>query len=341
MPLDHHASPEGNANRGGGGEASGQFDDDLRTSVEHRIRQRIADFDAPALLELLGYLGYDIADIAFSGHPSKGTEPSVFAAVRFAESDPAPAPDPEPDPEPGPASESTPAFDSGPAPTVPVSVVANVGLSSCRSPLPSYLQRLLGEFIPGEVFAALVDMLDHTLLRDRFTADCPEQMFADWEQGKRDLVDLANLASPSGLDWLFRHTFPELDVVVQRIPSERRVLSKAARIGHGALGQCAFGHFASVPVQDVEVALLCRDADTRAGEPWIHAAPARLRQHIFPFLRQVRMQLTVALILLTQTTYADLEGDSYVAYDPLRGGPDRPQRIVLFSGSMPHQPQSP
>lgn len=350
-------------------------------ALQRRIHARVRDFDVPALLDLLVHLGYRLDEIELRGHLARSPQPTLVHDIVFLDQPRAPDPagragtgpdsdhdvdifdqdtleidlahaildrlsefdgDAPPGPRPGPGPDAGVVMVAATA-GARVIVTVNLGLLSCRSPLPSYFDALLARFGTREPLMELIHLLDRSLLRDRLHADRPDRMFhasgdasgGAWGTAERDLLRLNGLASLSGLDWLFRQVFPDLGVCVRRVPGEHRVLSAAARIGHAALGQCAFGSVASVNVTDVEVALLCREALSRKGEAWIHEARERLLARVFPALGEARMHLTVALLLFDQTAYAHFADDSYVGYDPLRGGPAVARRVVLFHGPIP------
>jgi hypothetical protein len=258
------------------------------------------------LLDLLSHLGYGPGDVAFRAYESSSPQPALFHDIEF--SDHAPR----------------------------VTVTVNVGLASCRSPLPSYFTGLLADMDVGEPLRELLDLLDHALIRGRLLGERPERMFGkEWADARRDMLGLSGLASPSGIDWLFRHAFPELDVLVRRSAAAHAMPADGVRIGHARLGGCAFGNRSLVPVRDVHVTLRCRESLSPAGVPWLHEAQTRLREVVFPILGNTRVHLTVALLLLDASMYAELDDQSPVGYAPLRGGEDTPRYIEIFRGQVP------
>jgi hypothetical protein len=278
--------------------------------IQDKIRARVRSFDATALLDLLAQLGYGAADIAFRAHESSSPQPSLLHDIDFA------------------------GDVSGHGPRVIITV--NVGLASCRSPLPSYFTALLADMDIGEPLRKLLDVLDHALIRDRLLGERPERMFGPrWDQVRRDYLALAGLCSPSGVDWLFRHVFPELDVLVRRGTAAHAMPSDGVRIGAARLGGCAFGSRSLVPVRDLHVTLPCRESLSPAGVPWLHEAQARLRERVFPLLGTSRMQLTVALLLCDDSTVAQLDAESPVGYAPLPGGEGTARYIEIFRGQVP------
>lgn len=273
-------------------------------SVQAQIRARLRAFDATALLDLLAHLGYAAADIVFRAHESNAPQPSLFHDIDFDEH----------------------------APRVVITV--NVGLLSCRSPLPSYFGALLADMDMGEPLRALLDLLDHALIRGRLLGERPERMFGQaWDQARRDFLAVGGLRCPSGLDWLFRQAYPELEVAVRRGTGTRALPADGARVGHARLGGCAFGNRSLVPVRDLEVTLGCRESLSGAGVPWLHEAQARLRDLVFPILHGTHVHLIVALLLFDDSMHAQLDAESPVGYAPLPGGSGRPRRIEIFRGA--------
>ena len=284
-----------------------------REGIRERIRARIRSFDATALLDLLAHLGHAPADIAFRAHESSAPQPSLLHAIDFADG----------------------ASGNGPR----VTITVNVGLASCRSPLPSYFAGLLADMDIGEPLRELLELLDHALIRDRLIGERPERRFgASWDQVRRDFLALTGLCSPTGLDWLFRHVFPELDVLVRRGTAAHAMPSDGVRIGAARLGGCAFGSRSLVPVRDLHVTLRCRESLSPAGVPWLHEALARLRAQVFPMLVPSRLHMTVALLLCDDTMVAQLDHASPVGFAPLPGGEGMARYIEIFRGQVPGEP---
>jgi hypothetical protein len=285
-------------------------DERTREGIRERIRDRIRSFDAAALLDLLAHLGYKPAEIAFRAHESSGPQPTLLHAIDFADSA------------------------SGHGPRVTITV--NVGLASCRSPLPSYFAGLLADMDIGEPLRELLDLLDHALIRDRLVGERPERGFgASWDQVRGDFLALAGLCAPTGVDWLFRHVFPELDVLVRRGTAAHAMPSDGVRIGSARLGGCAFGSRSLVPVRDLHVTLRCRESLSPAGVPWLHEAQERLRAQVFRALGTSRLHLTVALLLCDDSMVAQLDAASPVGYAPLPGGEGTARYIEIFRGQVP------
>lgn len=277
--------------------------------IQHDIRARVREFEISALLDVLAAIGYGPADIVFRGSMSASPQPSLLDDIEF---DPTQS---------------------------RVTISVHLGLVSCRSPLPSYLLRMCREVATAEPLRVLLALLDHSLIGKRLTAERPEHMLPNWDDVCRDFLRLHGLDSPLGLQWLFRHVFPELGVHVRRTTDAYSVPFDAARLGFADLGRCAFGNRSRTTVHDLEVTLVCFEA-THEGSPWPRVADLRIRRYVLPLLDEVCMNLTITCLLLDGRAYAHLSPNSYIGYDPLTGAIDRsldpPTRVVLYRGALPH-----
>jgi len=299
-----------------GGPASG----DLLDALEARITGRIREFEVPALLDLLASIGYGPDSLEFRGHLASGPQPTLlhaiaFPARRLAAHDPA-----------------------------KVVITVNLGLLSCRSPLPSYFKRFLCDMDTRDGVLEILEILDRSLLHARLTCDRPGRGPDDWDETRRDFIRSFGLDSPIGLSWLFRQIFPELGVVVRRIDDQRAVPFIGASLGFGKLGQCSFGRLTRVGVHDLEVALICEEAHFHGTTTWVAEGDRRLRSVIFPLLDEVCLSLTVIFVLLDRGARARLSANSYAGYDPMwavddhdAGRPDPPGRVQLYRGALPRE----
>lgn len=309
--------------------------------LEPRIEERIRAFDVTALLQLLEEMGYRPDQIGRAGHPAESPQPAWLDSIRFRHH-----------------------HHLGQAATV----FANLGLASCRTPLPAYFREFKGQPDVDDPLGELFDLLDDRLLERRFASYAPERdrkIFPDeggpggrasprntWLEAKRDLLTLTALRSPSALHWLFAKVYPELRVTVRRAPQDRRIATPEVRLGVSPIGLAALGGEARLPVRGLEVTLLCEhrlapilDAD-QVPLPWVRVAEERLEALIFPVLRETGVQLEVSLLLLDRGAAARLDGEaarvdelSYVGYDPLAPDPgavpETSERVVLLSGPIP------
>lgn len=325
------------------------------TSLQRAICARARDFEIAALLDLLATLGYRPGDLYFRGHVTWTPQPTLVHHIEFAdlEDDLAgPGPGASVDlgslteivaPLPGPL--RRPRRTGGR--TSPVTVTVNLGLLSCRSPLPSYFQHLLRDTALQEPLVELLRIVDRNLLRARLTCDRPERIIEPWDEITGDLVRIHGLDSLMGLSWLFRHVFPELPAIVERTSDELRVPYAAARLGFSALGSACLGASTRIDVHDFQVTLRAGESLLRPGVPWLHEVDRRLRTIAFPALEPVSMNLTIVLELADDRAFAMLRDDrappreSYLGTDPLGlpGAPGgRARRIVLYRGLLPQHP---
>lgn len=285
--------------------------------LERRIRAQIQSFDVPALLDLLESIGYDPREVEFRGHLGASPRPSIIQDIEIRGN-----------------------TDVAASTDAKITITVNVGLLSCRSPLPSYLQRLCQELETSDPMLELLRMLDRSLLSTRLTSDRPERIVDGWSDVRRDFLSIHGLDSPMGLHWLFRTVFPELGVRARRLTDGYRVPFDTARLGEASLGRCVFGNTARIRVHDIEVTLVSSES-THEGTPWPGVADFRIRRYILPLLDEVCMNLTVAFVLLDRSSYARLIPTSYVGYDPLWDGAGEvieglpPARIVLYRGALP------
>jgi hypothetical protein len=291
-----------------------------RAEIEGRIQERIRGFDVTALLLLLEEIGYTPDAIRRAGFPSTSPQPTWLEAIDF-----------QAHPEGGSAT-----------------IHGNLGLLSCRSPLPAYFRRFVEDPDVSEPLAELLGVLDDRLLERRFSSYAPERdrgLFPAaspspkpdpngpgapdaWTSAKRDLLTLTALRSPSALHWLFQKAYPELRVTVRRAPQDRWIDTADVRLGSAVLGTAALGGLARLPVRGLEVTLLCRHRSSailgeRGPRPWAEVARDRLFELIFPVLRETGVELSVTLLILDGEAEAHLDEDresllSYVGYDPIQ-----------------------
>lgn len=302
--------------------------------LQARIQARARDFDVPALLVLFDHLGIPRTSITFRGNPVLGPQPTLVHAIEITGLDPGDG-------------DGDGYGDGDRLPVraghehamhvqaIHVIVTLNIGLLSCRSPLPSYFQKLLLDIDTGAPLLALLRVIDAQLLATRCAGYRPELELSAWQPMQQDVLRTAAPGSPSTLHALFRHVYPELDVSVRRVHGERVLRTESTRLGHAVLGNSAFGSQASATVSAIEVLLRCHEPISRAGIPWAREARTRLHTVVFDLLRDTDLHLTVYLVMLDQGSYAQLDGESYIGYDPLRGGPAVPHRVLLFRGPLP------
>ncbi|NVB39246.1 hypothetical protein G6O69_15490 [Pseudenhygromyxa sp. WMMC2535] len=261
--------------------------------LEAELRRRIRAFEIPALLDLLESMGYGPKRVVFRGRLARGPQPTLLHAIDF------------------------PPRVASPHHSAKVVVTVNLGLLSCRSPLPSYFGRYLRDMDTRDGLLELLELLDHSLLQARLRCDRIERVLDDWPETRRDFVRAFGLDTPLGLEWLFARVFPELGVRVRRIGDELGVPFGNAALGVCQLGECSFGPRTRVGVHSIEVTLICEDATVDGERSWIIEGERRLRDVVFPLLDEVCMSLTVSFVLLDRRTRARLSRHSYAGFDPM------------------------
>lgn len=298
--------------------SSGEADGRL-AAVEAEIVRRAREFEVSALLDLLDAIGYPPAQVEFRGHLGHRPQPTLIHAIELPPR-------------------------TGAAHVVPrVRVIVNLGLLSCRSPLPSYFRRFLADLDSRDAVIELLDLLDRSLLHTRLTTDGCARTLDGWGQAQRDLVRSFGLDAPVGLEWLFRRVFPELGVRVRRVADEHSLPFAGAALGEGKLGECSFGRRTRIGVHELEVTLICPDAHLDGERSWVAEGDRRLRTHVFPLLDEVCLSLTVSFVLLDRQARAQLSMHSHAGYDPLLDDsvdapvPDPPARIELYRGALPRE----
>ncbi|MBU8899463.1 hypothetical protein DRW03_28750 [Corallococcus sp. H22C18031201] len=275
-------------------------------TVEERISERIRSFDIPALLDLLAKEGYGESDIEFRSHRSTLRQQHLVHAIEFTRQ-----------------------------PRKRAVITVNMGLLSVQTPLPSFLFQAMDR-LEHDAMVDFIGYFDHLLLRTRFAGQFPdrdETLLPGWERSTAHRLRLLRLACPSSLHWLFAKVFPEAEVTVRRETRKQRIESKGIRLGAVALGDgSAVGGFATVPTGGVEVRIHLDESTSGTGIPWAVEARRRLTTRIFPSLAETPLALKIIMALRDQSSHARLHAASYLGYDPLVGGPEHTQEVLLFSG---------
>lgn len=296
-----------------------RLDPDERLDViQAQIQARIKEFEPTALVDLLLALGYPLEQLEFRSNPSLAPLPWIVEDIEF------------------------PQRYGDLDDELRVMITVNVGLLSCRSPLPTYFSRLAQRGVEAYPIVELLNALDRSLLHTRMTCGRAERSVREWRDAQRNFLDCTNLNSVFGLQWLCQQVFPELGVLVRRTDNEREVDAIGARLdGLSKLGACSFGSRARVGVHELEVLLICEDSRYDEARPWLVVGKQRLRDHVFPYLDEVCVTLTVSFVLLDRGMRARLSQapPSYVGYDPMLEDdappPDPPAQIRLYRGILP------
>ncbi len=288
-----------------------------RHAVERAVKARIREFEVTPLLSLLQHLGYGPSSIRFRGHPATSPQGSFVHDIDFIA-----------------AGDGIAAF---------VVLTLNLGLVSCRGPLPSYFRKMLADTEKRRLLLPLLDEVDHSLLAARTASYRAESLVREWEAMKRDLLAVSGLRSMATLHWLFERIYPELDVRVLAGASDRRIAAAKAYLGDAELGTSAMGAYALVPSRALEVTLTVSGIYEDEQPSWLDECRRRLFEEILPRLAGTSLHLSVALLRRPHLHDAQFDDASYLSVDPLAAAPDRAaprgrprtSRMTLFRGVVP------
>ncbi|AGC44491.1 hypothetical protein MYSTI_03177 [Myxococcus stipitatus DSM 14675] len=283
-------------------------------TVEERIRERAGAFDMPALVDLLAKEGYGPDDVELRSHRGTVHAPQLIHSVEFIRH---------------------------PRRAV---ITVNLGLLSVQSPLPSFFLKAM-ESLEHDAMESFLGYFDHLLLRARFAGLFPERdgsLLPGWDHATAHRLRLLRPSCPSTLHWLFSQAYPEAEVRVRRATRRQRIDTKGVRLGGAALGDgTAMGGFATVPTGGMEAWLYLDESICGTGSPWAIEARRRLRSRVLPHLIDTPVFLTVALVIRDQHGHARVEDTSHLGYEPIIGGPEQPQQVVLFNGDTAARRPSP
>ncbi len=279
-------------------------------ALKKKIVQKCRAFDFLALFQILAHMGYRFDDIFFKSHIGTESQTNLIQAVEFQD---------------------------GIGRHVIVSL--NLGLLSAQGLLPSYFfKKMETDAIDEKAFCAFIGYFDHFLIRGYLLNLYPEinkRAIPDWEQTKRRYLSMMDLKSDKTLYFIFRHTFPELGIQVQKRTFKRHVETTHPIIGESRLGDNAvFGSVAQVPAYGKQVVLYSDGEVTGSGLPWPNEIKARLADLIFPRLRPVSIDLEIVLVIRSQKGWAKLDAKSYLGFDKIQGGKSNYRKIRIFRGEV-------
>ncbi|UQA56300.1 hypothetical protein [Polyangium aurulentum] len=271
------------------------------------IRARARDFDIAPLVELLSKR-FPGRPIVFRSHPSLAPQASVVHDVELSPSE--------------------------------IVITVNLGLRSSTSPLPSYFLDLFVDPAGGDALAAVVEMLDAGLLPPRLAThriDTSSLFPGDAARARKQILGLAQPASPSTLHWLFSTLFPELRVRVERSPLLGALAADEAVVGEAMLGAATLGGLARVPLNGFAIVLRTLESRTWSDESWGVEAQRRVIRHALPALAGTGAHLRVLLVDTEAHGRLALRMDSHLGMDAL-GNAASPRILVLFEGRAPDAP---
>ncbi len=281
-----------------------------QVAVEARIRSRVREFDLISLLRLLHQMGYSEEEIRFRSHITTTSQVALIEDIEFAA-----------------------------GPSRGVAIILNLGLLSAQNQLPSYFfKKMDEESIDTVAFIDFLSFFDHHLIRTYLLNLYPElnpAYFPDPDGMKQRYVGMMDLRSPSALQFFFQLVFPELSVAVDKTPLNRTLKVTFPRLGITRLGhEAIMGREMKIPVYGLRVTLMDEDEYTTTGEPWSKKIRERLEAEVFPTLGAVGMDLEIFLLILSKKGWVQLQQDSYLGYDRIRGGELKPRRIKIFRGYL-------
>jgi len=281
----------------------------LTPDARQKIVRGVRAFDLAALLRLLRHYGFQPYEIIFKSHMSDCSQRTLIEGIEFQQ-----------------------------APRR-VTITLNMGLLSAQTTLPSYFQKTVArKDIDAQNFADFIGFFDHFLIVNYVYSLYPEKnsrYFSNWEQTKRDYLELMDLKSCSTLFWIFQLVFPELTITVQKIIADRELTAAPLVIGKTVLGSdSVFGRKTTVPVYGRRVTLFSDQEATAAGMPWPKEIRRRLEQRVFPVLRPVELDLEIIHVIKTQKRWMKLHSESYLGYDKIKGGEAQFRRIRIYHGRL-------
>lgn len=285
-------------------------------AAEAQIVRVCKQLDLGPLLRLLHALDYRGDDIEFRSQVTTLHQPSLVQAIEFRTS---------------------------PRRAV---VTLNVGLLATQSPLPTYVFRYI-EAQSGSQLADFLGLCAHHLLRQLVASQAPELALAPagLVATRQQTLVLLGLSAPSTVHWLFGHTFPELEVQVERGLHEVNLALRSVSLGRTVFGDgSTFGATSRVRLPGIIVRLIADTPLCGSGEPWTHEAPARMAAWLWPLCSQQSFPLEVQLIIrdagdcLVLGPRAELGLQPFDDASPVKRRPMR--RITLFRGDVSTAAQS-
>lgn len=276
--------------------------------IEQKICERIRDFDVVALLQLLAHIGYRREEILFRSHYSNVSPASLLEDIEFRTS-----------------------------PSRQVIITFNAGLLSAVTPLPSYFMKMLDAGLMDEkAFVDFLGFFDHNLLGGYWHTVYPEfdqSLYPDWEMTKRAYLRLTNLCSANSVHHLFHLVFPELGICVEKKSHTRHLKSEGIHLGETELGgRHIMGGQARLRHEGCTVTMYCDEEYSEQRIPWADKIYKRLHTVLFPVLREAEVDLKVILVIRSQKGWIQLQPNSYLGMEKIRGGEENNRIVVIFDG---------
>jgi hypothetical protein len=277
-----------------------------RLALERIVEERAREFEASALMQVLGELGYADRDIILRSRFGYSRPHSLIHAVEFER-----------------------------LPKRRVLVTVNLGLLVGDTPLPSYISRII-ENSP-ERMVPFFEYFDHVILRSRIRSFWPErdpELGANWNDTRRSMSKLVRLDSPAMGHWLFRRIYPELEVAVRRQPSRRTIPTEPVVLGKASIGDgSALGGVTDVLCGGLAATLVATEPLSPRGQPWQEEAARRVRELILPQILDSDMSLSVTLVIRDRPSHLQLSPSSFLGMQPLQSGA-KSTKVLIFDGPI-------
>ncbi|MEM7449098.1 MAG: hypothetical protein AAF355_12730 [Myxococcota bacterium] len=281
-----------------------------RLRAERAIQEKAKAFEPHALITALRSIGYTDQTVFFLSNPKRNSAGSLFESIEFVSPGRAPF-------------KKTDRF---------CIVTCNVGLLSTESPLPSYFVYAPDRIeIDEQLFQLLINFFNHCIFRTYFWAT----LYEEQPRFSTDMLLFMRVSAPCTLHWIFKHTFPELDIVLNTTSVKRTVEVGEMILGQWTLGGTrAFGGNTRLGVQGTSVTLVAEEAWAPSGALWPDEARKRLEQSILPALLREGNHITVHLRIPSESAGFRLGGR--VGYASI--GPQERSEILLYPLEQDERP---
>ena len=281
-------------------------------TLQKKIRARIHSIEPCALIKMLLEMGYTWDQFFFKGDYNLTSTPSLCRKIDFHDNK-----------------------------LLKVTITLNLGLLSPNTSLPSYFFREVDQNpSQGERFLRFLGYFNHFVLKDFLQTQLFElspHLFSSWENALEDYFCLTALNSLLTLDSLFRLSFPDLNVQVQKMPQREIIQNSIFRLGGGSLGANAIlGGNATRTFESFHVSLFANDDQKEKGLPWAEEVKKRLNEIIFPLLAKTSVHLLIELIVRKPKNQLRLSSNSFLGLERI-GENSFPLRLLIFYGEVTSQ----
>ena len=253
--------------------------------------KKLGQFDLIALLKALELSGVRLEDLLFEGNSSLSSSSHLCEEITLA-----------PD-------------------TISSAIVRlNLGLLTGSSPLPSYYRKCMenGE-IEEESFITFIQFFNHHLIKSLLKFCWIDRFFlTDWESKKTAHISMFGLDSLSSIYWVCSLYFPELELSVEKSSREQRLPCPEFCLGLSQLGgKYALGGYTRQKIPAYTVALRSDVAQTDMHVFWPTEIRNRLKEWIFPLIRNTHIYLIVSFTIDQYNRATYLNKYSYMGFTSL------------------------